>query len=193
MREGADSDVPILREDEDQDAVNLADIPSIDEAATDPAPASKRPKRRRRGMRGPGGQGGEAEGNSDDDSDPDAIDTDSSAGQLFVGDGDSDGSDAAIGAPRPKRRREKAALGDTDERDDKKKMAMHISYEGFAIYGRVLCLVVKRRDGGGKGGGSAVPSSSKSQPGRPGGQAMMENWITSTQLPEAGAGDDDAL
>jgi hypothetical protein len=60
-----------------------------------------------------------------------------------------------------------------EEADDKKKMAMDTSYDGFSIYGRVLCLVVKRKDKKGKGvagfGGS--------------GQAMMEDWITSTQMP----------
>ncbi|GAB1309996.1 hypothetical protein MFIFM68171_00206 [Madurella fahalii] len=195
LREAAQVDVPILREeDEDQDVVNLADIPGIDETAADSDPTNRRPKRRRRGIAAPSGQGEEADRSSDGDSDIDAIETDTSAERLFMDDGDSDESDAAIGRPPPKRRREKeAAAGETEERDDKKKMAMDISYEGFAIYGRVLCLVVKRRDGGSKGGSSAVPSSDKSQTGRPGGQAMMENWITSTQLPETAPGDDDAL
>lgn len=63
---------------------------------------------------------------------------------------------------------------DEEQADEKKKMAMDTSYEGFAIYGRVLCLVVKRKDKKGKG-----PA------GLGGGQATMENWITSTQvLPE---------
>ncbi|KXX83109.1 hypothetical protein MMYC01_200336 [Madurella mycetomatis] len=194
LREAAQVDVLVLREDEDQDVVNLADIPGIDETAGDSDPTNRRPKRRRRGMAAPSGQGEEADRSSDGDSNIDAIETDSSAERLFVGDDGSEESDAAIGPPPPKRRREReAAAGETEERDDKKKMAMDISYEGFAIYGRVLCLVVKRRDGGSRGGSSAVPSSDKSQTGRPGGQAMMENWITSTQLPEAAAGDDDTL
>lgn len=67
-------------------------------------------------------------------------------------------------------------------------MAVDISYEGFAIYGRVLCLVIKRRGPRAlaSSGGSGRPLT-----GRPGGQAVMENWITSTQLPEAG-GEDEA-
>jgi hypothetical protein len=60
-----------------------------------------------------------------------------------------------------------------EEADDKKKMAMDTSYDGFSIYGRVLCLVVKRKDKKGKG----VPGFGG------GGQAMMESWITSTQMP----------
>ncbi|KAK0383931.1 hypothetical protein NLU13_8022 [Sarocladium strictum] len=76
-------------------------------------------------------------------------------------------------------------LGDygADE-DEKKKLAMDISYEGFAIYGRVLCLVVRKRDnatqGNRKGNGAAANEKLD-------GQAKMENWITSTQVP---AGED---
>lgn len=189
----AEMEVPVLREEDndDQDAINLADIPTVDETAADSQLTNRRPKRRR-----PRGQGQGAEGGSSGGSDVEVIDTDSSADELFVGDGESDESDAAIGQRPPKRRREKAAaVGDTAEGEDKKKMAMDISYDGFAIYGRVLCLVVKRRgDGGRRGGSSAVPSNNQAQTGRPGGQAMMENWIASTQLPEAAAGDDaDAL
>lgn len=70
--------------------------------------------------------------------------------------------------PPAKRRREEAA----DTEDDKKKMAMDTTYDGFSIYGRVLCLVVKRKDTG-KGKGPAMTAS----------RAMMEDWITSTQIP----------
>ena len=71
--------------------------------------------------------------------------------------------------PLPKRRRD-APPG--EESDDKKKMAMDTTYDGFSIYGRVLCLVVKRKDKKGK-----APTSLA------GGQATMENWISSTQMP----------
>ncbi|KAK8141488.1 hypothetical protein G3M48_010443 [Beauveria asiatica] len=81
--------------------------------------------------------------------------------------------------PPSKRRREIPEQGsDEDGEDDKKKMAMDVSYEGFAIYGRVLCLVVKRRDAGTKSNKS-TPSGSTATTG----QAKMENWITSTQMP----------
>jgi hypothetical protein len=73
--------------------------------------------------------------------------------------------------PLPKRRKDKEVLPN-EENDDKKKMAMDTSYDGFSIYGRVLCLVVKRKDKKGKG-----PAGST------GGQAMLEDWITSTQMP----------
>ncbi|PVH84047.1 hypothetical protein DL98DRAFT_454131 [Cadophora sp. DSE1049] len=71
--------------------------------------------------------------------------------------------------PLPKRRRDDPP---GEESDDKKKMAMDTTYDGFSIYGRVLCLVVKRRDKKGK-----APTSLA------GGQATMENWISSTQMP----------
>lgn len=57
--------------------------------------------------------------------------------------------------------------------DEKKKMKLHTTYDGFSIYGRILCLVVKRR-GLAKG----------KEPVRGTGQAMMEEWITSTQRSE---------
>ena len=78
-------------------------------------------------------------------------------------------------------KRQKGVGGEEGGKDDKKKMAMNTTYEGFSIYGRILCLVVKRKGilrgkevGGGKG------------------QAMMEEWITSTQIAreEGGMGDE---
>jgi hypothetical protein len=195
LQAGTQTNVPILREeDEDEDRVKLADIPTLDETADESGPTNRRPKRRRRGPAGPNEQGNKSDKTSDadSDSDVDAIETDSSAERLFVDDSDGNGSNASIGPPPPKRRRESAEPdGGTEQRDDKKKMAMDISYEGFAIYGRVLCLVVKRRDGGGKGGSTAGPSGGKSQSDRLGGQAVMENWITSTQLPEPAIGEAD--
>lgn len=109
---------------------------------------------------------------------PDADEVDSEDG-LFV-DQETRGSKrtrATTGAsqssspgcePLPKRRRD----DQLELADDKKKMAMDTTYDGFSIHGRVLCLVVKRKDNKGQapaGGG--------------GGQATMENWISSTQMP----------
>lgn len=58
-----------------------------------------------------------------------------------------------------------------DDGDDKKKMALDTTYDGFSIYGKALCLIVKKRDVKGK------------EKTKPAGQAMMEDWITSTQMP----------
>ncbi|OAA68829.1 hypothetical protein ISF_03204 [Cordyceps fumosorosea ARSEF 2679] len=101
-----------------------------------------------------------------------------------VGDSNADGAAIELdsdGEEEPPSKRIREALGpdsDDDTEEDKKKMAMDVSYEGFAIYGRVLCLVVKRRDGGAKTNQSTSTGSSATS-----GQAKMENWITSTQMP----------
>jgi hypothetical protein len=78
----------------------------------------------------------------------------------------------SLAEPLPKRPRDKDVVPVEEGSEDKKKLAMDTSYDGFSIYGRVLCLVVKRKDKKGKG-----PA------GLAGGQAMMEDWITSTQMP----------
>ena len=58
---------------------------------------------------------------------------------------------------------------DLDE-DNKKKLAFKTSYEGFSIWGWVLCLLVDRKGGPGK------------KASGPDAQALMAEWITSTQL-----------
>lgn len=60
-----------------------------------------------------------------------------------------------------------------EEGNDDKKMPLSTTYDGFSIYGRILCLVVKRR-GWARGKASSTG----------GGQAMMEEWIASTQMGE---------
>ena len=67
--------------------------------------------------------------------------------------------------------------------DDKKKMGMNTTYDGFSIYGKILCLVVKRR-GGARGRDNR--SMGLADSGSGGGQAMMEEWISSTQQHPAG-------
>ncbi|KAK4170290.1 hypothetical protein QBC43DRAFT_3224 [Cladorrhinum sp. PSN259] len=184
--QGDNSEVPILREedaDDGGDHINLADIPAIDETSDLLAAGSSntRGAKRRRG-----GAGGNAEDvmeieDSDDHDDEGGEDGDG----LFVG--DSEEGDGDRDGPPTKRRKEKEPELAAD--NDKKKMAMDISYEGFAIYGRVLCLVVKQRgEGGAKGKGKAVGSRVSVGGGGGGGarlegQAMMENWISSTQIP----------
>jgi hypothetical protein len=136
-------DVPEIRREESEEGLNLQDVPAAEEFP--------------------------------------AVEDISDAGSLFVEEDedqqaskrpraatDASASDAST-EPHAKRRKD-AAPGE-EESDDKKKMAMTTTYEGFAIYGRVLCLVVKRRDKKGK-------SKERSE-----GQAMMEDWIASTQMP----------
>ncbi|CAN8101546.1 unnamed protein product [Discula destructiva] len=201
----------ILREedaDDDADKVALHNIPAVGDSSDETAAAgtaasasisSTRASKRRRSAASTAQAGAEnvAEITLTSDEDDDADDADG----LFV---DSDGSEASgkTGRRPAKRRRyvdasmadANAAEDGTKGRDDKKKLAMDISYEGFAIYGRVLCLVVKRRgDGTGAGpqgrkGVATAGGSDSGGRGRAGaplaGQAgMMESWISSTQMP----------
>lgn len=143
--------VPIrIEEDSDNEGVALSDIPS--------ATTRRQAKRQRSNTIG------------DDDDDDDDEFEDAGDDSDSVADVDSDGHQ-----PLPKRLRGFANPpadpegGFHDEDDYKKKLAMDVSYEGFAIYGRVLCLVVKKKE-------------NKPQQAL-GGQAKMENWITSTQIP----------
>ncbi|PHH88978.1 hypothetical protein CDD83_6799 [Cordyceps sp. RAO-2017] len=137
----------ILREPDSDDDVRLADVPA--------ARSRGRPKRSR-----------------------DAVADDEAASPNGAAEAEAIEVDSDADAPVLKRSRTgPGANGATSgDDDDKKKLAMDVSYEGFAIYGRVLCLVVRKRDGRGQ------------QPARGGkagaqGQAKMENWISSTQVP----------
>ena len=67
-----------------------------------------------------------------------------------------------------------------DGEDDKKKLALNTSYDGFSIYGRILCLVVKRK-------------GKKTQPGNSlgGGSQMMEQWVSTQAAQDAGLDEDD--
>ena len=76
------------------------------------------------------------------------------------------------GSPATKRRRKAEAEAEAEseaaaEEDDKKKLSMKTAYDGFSIYGRILCLVVKRK------GVKARPSGIADG----GGQMMLENWV----------------
>lgn len=55
-----------------------------------------------------------------------------------------------------------------DQIDDKKKLGLRTTYTGFAIWGKVLCLLVTRKRGG---------ASNETA-----GQALMDEWITATQM-----------
>ncbi|KAK7962220.1 uncharacterized protein PG986_003045 [Apiospora aurea] len=150
--------ITILREESDDEDLQLDAVPlapaSVTGGAATAAAASNRPKRARR-----------------DTADAEADDGEQQQGgdSVFevIPSSDEDGDDA-----------------DNEGGPARSKMAMDISYEGFSIYGRVLCLVVKRRDQSnatGSGGGGAIGKGKQG-----GGTAMMENFIISTQVP-AGA------
>ncbi|PGH07924.1 hypothetical protein AJ79_06132 [Helicocarpus griseus UAMH5409] len=59
----------------------------------------------------------------------------------------------------------------TGPAQDDKKLGLTTSYEGFTIWGRILCLLVTRK------GARTKPAAA------PAGQALMEEWI-STQAPQ---------
>jgi hypothetical protein len=107
---------------------------------------------------------------------------------LFVNDNDDvidvsedEGFQTMDGQPDLKRRRQH---GDEGGEDDKKKLGLDTSYDGFSIYGRILCLVVKRRDGSSKG---RIPGASTDQAG----QQMLENWVSTQAANEGMLNDDD--
>ncbi|KAM0444306.1 hypothetical protein ACHAO4_010303 [Trichoderma viride] len=146
-----------IEEDSDNEGIALSDIPSANTRRQ-----AKRPR-----------------SNTIEDDDED---------DLFVGsddddngDEDKDEDDTSVidvdsDSRQPKRLRgpvkPPASESEGQFHDDyKKKLAMDVSYEGFAIYGRVLCLIVKKKE------------AKKTAQQNLGGQAKMENWITSTQIP----------
>ena len=90
---------------------------------------------------------------------------------------------------RTSKRRRKDPAGDQpaaravdEDADDKKKLALDTSYDGFSIYGRILCLVVKRK-------GKKVAQSTAAAP--LGGSQMMEQWVSTQAAQEAGLNEDD--
>jgi len=89
---------------------------------------------------------------------------------IFVQSEDDEEEEAA---PRKKK---KTKVKDADE-DDKKKLGINTAYEGFSIYGRILCLIVKRKGVKKATGGNAA------------GTQMLENWV-STQADNEGVLDD---
>lgn len=178
----------VLREEDDDDITVLHNIPTIDEGGTTTAPtvspSAVKPNKRRRG-RGRTLPRGDDDGESQLDTE--LPDSDEGDDDLFVSDQESHGSG---GSPPPAKRRKDATNARYDEaqHDDKKKLTMDISYEGFSIYGRVLCLVVKRRGGSTTAGRTPASKAGRAKAGQsaaPEGQAIMENWITSTQIPDA--------
>ncbi|KAH7368507.1 hypothetical protein B0T11DRAFT_64783 [Plectosphaerella cucumerina] len=183
---------PIILQEEDDNAdagAILDQIPAVGDEASAQLP---RRSKRQRTTRTEKDDDSEEDLFVASDEDDDGPSTDAAPIEI-----DSDADDA----PPPKRRRKhKPAARDAEDAedaaagagDDKKKLAMDISFEGFAIYGRVLCLVVKKREGALRTAGAgttrgAASDAAGSSNNKPAGQAMMENWISSTQMPNPGA------
>ena len=94
----------------------------------------------------------------------DTSDHETTKDPIQIPDGDSEDEDTA----------ETRRLEEEASQDEKKKAGLSTVYDGFQIYGRILCLVVKRKD------------NTKGQHFFGGGQAMVEGWISSTQENEDG-------
>ena len=94
--------------------------------------------------------------------------------RLFVSDDSDEGEVDAQETPSSMNK-SKAHVGEEEDGgdDDKKKLGMDTTYDGFSIYGRILCLVVKRKS---TAKGKEIAGVA--------GQAMMEEWIASTQMQE---------
>lgn len=111
-----------------------------------------------------------------DDEDGDSAPlSEGSQQSLFMSDGSGNEN-----VPRNKTRSQRKDIqpNPKDIGGDMKKPALNTSYDGFSIYGRILCLVIKRR-GMAKG---KEPTGA--------GQAMMEDWIASTQMGDGQMMDD---
>ncbi|ODA78440.1 hypothetical protein RJ55_05821 [Drechmeria coniospora] len=159
---GETDDVPVDIDAEDAPLVLLEEDGDDEHVQLENIPtAEPRPKRKRNAIRTDGDD--EVSGSDGAES---VIDVDSDPNQS---------------EPKPDRINPSS---DADE-DDKKKLAMDVSYEGFAIHGRVLCLVVRKRDNKTQQQQQQQQSTDTREgvnaAGR--GQARMENWITSTQIP----------
>jgi hypothetical protein len=135
----------VIREEDDEEAINIADIP---EANNIPG-STRRSARQKRQLE-----------SADNEILSDESGSDSSA--LFVPGRPSKRSKTSEGLAKTN---DDAA---EDAGDDKKKLGLITSYDGFSIYGRILCLVVKRRGVRTPGSGGGPASS----------QAMLENWVS---------------
>lgn len=154
IRIDEDKEVPAILQEEDDEVVELKDIPK----------ASKSKRRK--------SDNGE---NQDDD---DALFVSSSDEEFF-----------ATQRANPSKRRKRADAtaevpddphADEDDTDDKKKLLLDTSYDGFSIYGRILCLIVTRK--------------SKKEPAvsaLSGGSQMMEQWVSTQAAQENGLLEDD--
>jgi len=103
---------------------------------------------------------------------------------LFVNDSEDSEQDVQTCDQDDGRHGEKQAKLNNNEKseaqdapDDKKKFRIRTLYDGFSIYGRILCLMIKRRGG-------------RVSAGVAGSQQLMENWI-STQAAQDGMVDED--
>ncbi|PPJ58297.1 hypothetical protein CBER1_07289 [Cercospora berteroae] len=167
-KEGEGGGLAVRREEDDDDVVVLDDIPEF-------------------GKEG-GGNGKKRKsiaGDEEDGEDEDAA--------LFVSSSDEEFFATQRAQPRKKRRRRQQQQEDDDEEaevtpatgegDDKKKLSLDTNYDGFTIYGRILCLIVTRK-------GKKEPRAQALEQAAPvGGSQMMEKFIATQVAREEGLSD----
>ncbi|KAI9689049.1 MAG: hypothetical protein M1822_000786 [Bathelium mastoideum] len=152
-----DAPPPLLREEDD--TINLDDIPDVAGEGDDGNGSNQHSRKRSRR---------------------------SSDNALFLNEA-SDSDDAfespsRMSSKRNRPRKDMPKEGaDQAKAEDKKKLGFNTTYDGFSIYGRILCLVVKRRGGKGK----TSPYASET------GQQMLENWVSTQAAQDQGVADDD--
>lgn len=100
---------------------------------------------------------------------------------------DSDSNDSLSPEPVHSRKRTRRTDQQADSNtgtgeDDKKKLGLTTNYDGFSIYGRILCLIVKRKGPRTNTGSAAVARSS---------QKMLESWVSTQAAAEQMDDDDD--
>lgn len=95
---------------------------------------------------------------------------------LFVHESDDDDDDDFF-----QTQKEEPATEQDTVTDDKKKLAMNTIYDGYSIYGRILCLLVKRK-------GPALASIPR---GPSSSQKMLENWVSTQANQDRGDEEDD--
>jgi hypothetical protein len=155
------ADPIVIREEEDDDKINLADIPEADvqEKQSVRLTRNKRPRN-----------------DLDQEAFSDLTDSEGSS-DLFV----SEPSTKRSKSTKPQSEMDKGENEEEPQEDDKKKFGLNTSYDGFSIYGRILCLVVKRRGAKNPVGASGAQSS----------QAMLENWVSTQAAAEQIDDDED--
>jgi hypothetical protein len=153
------ADPIVIREEDDDEPINLADIPAADQLGKQHKPSARSKHRI---------------GDKEDDGISDRGDSEDS--DLFVPEPTTDRSKTRTGV-------EDQGSDEEPQADDKKKLGLNTSYDGFSIYGRILCLVVKRRGVRTPAGASGATSS----------QAMLENWVSTQAVAEQLDDDDDAV
>ncbi|OCK81964.1 hypothetical protein K432DRAFT_325240, partial [Lepidopterella palustris CBS 459.81] len=151
--------VPIVIREDAEDAIDLDDIPeaSGDDEAPDGSIRERLPRRSKRTRH------------------------DTEEG-IFVQESSDSSDKLSPPMKRGRRGKEKVTEGSAGEDeagglDDKKKLGIKTSYEGFSIYGLAVYLVVKRKGARFTTGASEAPAS---------GQQMLENWVSTQAAAEQG-------